>query len=194
MQQLQSAERRSQRGFTLPEMLVVMVVVGVMLGVAVPAYRDVIARNRITARMNELVGAMQLARSESVRRGIDVSLCAVETGAKCGLGTSGSWATGWAIIAENAGGTDGTQDAADEVVSRNDVEMEGLSYYSAAKAAAVKAITFRPSGATRLAPGASFSLVICSGSDHGGRLTVDATGRPRATTLSGSDLATQCGA
>jgi type IV fimbrial biogenesis protein FimT len=184
--------RPRQAGFTLPELMIVIVIVGVMLGLGVPAYRDTIARTRITSKMNELVGAMQVARAESVRRGVDVSLCAVETGSACGETTNGTWNIGWAIIVENPAGTQGKQDAGEEVVNRNDVETMRLTFeeLDGDAAAAPKSITFRPSGSIR---GAGFTLVLCSGTDHGGWIVVDATGRARAATLYGSDLEDQCG-
>ena len=184
---------RRERGFTLPELMIVMVVMGILLGVGIPTYRDTIARTRVTSKMNELVGAMQAARGEAVRRGVDVSVCAVESGVKCGNGSAGSWSTGWAVIAEDPAGTTGAQDASDEVVGRNDIESTTLTYRGWGTATPGLAITYRPNGATRLGAGTNFQLVVCNSSSHGGAITIDATGRPKASTLEGSDLSDQCG-
>lgn len=58
-----------RRGFTLIELLVTIVVLAVLLTLAAPSFRDVIQNNRVTAQANELVSALNLARSEAVKQG-----------------------------------------------------------------------------------------------------------------------------
>ena len=61
-------------GFTLIELLVVVVVVGVGFALAVPSFQGMLARNRLATDSNELLLAINLARSEASRAGQVVSL------------------------------------------------------------------------------------------------------------------------
>lgn len=64
--------RRRAAGFTVIEMMVVVMVAAVILALAVPSFRDFIARQRVAAVNAELVTALQLARSEAVARNKNV--------------------------------------------------------------------------------------------------------------------------
>lgn len=59
---------RWQHAFTLVEMLVVIVIAGVILGLAVPSFRQFILKQRLTSINSQLVTDLQLARSEAVAR------------------------------------------------------------------------------------------------------------------------------
>ena len=59
-------------------------VAGFLLTVAVPSFQTVVADQRSTASINELVEAMVLARSEAIKRGENVTVCASSTGADTG--------------------------------------------------------------------------------------------------------------
>jgi type IV fimbrial biogenesis protein FimT len=63
-----------QRGFTLIELMVTLVVVAVLLAIGVPSMSKLIASNRISTQTNEFVGALSLARAEAVRRSEGVSI------------------------------------------------------------------------------------------------------------------------
>lgn len=71
-------------GFTLVELMVVLAVLAVLLGVAVPSFQNITNRNRLTAVTNEMVGALQLTRVEAVRRNGRVVFCPTTTGTACG--------------------------------------------------------------------------------------------------------------
>lgn len=65
-----------QRGFTLYELLVTMLVAGIVLGVGVPNLLEFTRNGRMVAAANDYVSAVHLARGESVSRGAPVTLCA----------------------------------------------------------------------------------------------------------------------
>jgi type IV fimbrial biogenesis protein FimT len=62
------------RGLTLVEVLVVIALVGVLIALAAPSMRDLIAAKRVQGITNELVTDMQYARSEAARRSRDVRI------------------------------------------------------------------------------------------------------------------------
>jgi type IV fimbrial biogenesis protein FimT len=66
----------TQRGFTLFELLVTLLVAGVILGIGVPNLLEFSRNNRITATANDLITSLYLARSEAVKRTTPITLCA----------------------------------------------------------------------------------------------------------------------
>lgn len=79
------------QGFTLLELFIAILIVAILASIAVPAFNDSIARSRITSRANELVGAVNLSRSEAIDRSTIVELI---------------WrADGWEINDRTGGGT-----------------------------------------------------------------------------------------
>jgi len=92
------------QGFTLIELLVVIAIIGITLAVAIPSFQAMIASNRLTTTTNNLVSALQLAKSEAIKSN---RLVIVSTG------TSSNWASGWFIFADksqnNTQATDGTE-------------------------------------------------------------------------------------
>lgn len=65
---------RRKGGFTVIELMAVVVVLAVLLTLAVPAFMDLLARRRLEGAANELSADLQYARSEAVSRQLDVAL------------------------------------------------------------------------------------------------------------------------
>lgn len=90
-----SVRRRAARsvlGFTLVELMVTIGVAGVLLAVAVPSFNQLIVTNRLTTQANEVVAAMNFARSEAIKRNTRISFCRASsaTATNCAA-TAGSW-------------------------------------------------------------------------------------------------------
>lgn len=58
----------TQSGFTLMELMIVVVIVGILLAIALPSFSDSIDRNRLRAITNTLYGDLQFAKSEAIKR------------------------------------------------------------------------------------------------------------------------------
>ena len=82
------------RGFTLIELMVSIMVATIVALYGVPAMKQMIDANRLTARTNQLVHSLFLARSEAVKRNQPVSVCA--SGVK-GDDDTGIWKDGWSV-------------------------------------------------------------------------------------------------
>ncbi len=90
-------------GFTLAEMLVTVAVVGILSGLALPAFRTFVERNRSVVALNQLVGSLQGARHAAVSLRTTVTLCPSATDVDCG--ERDTWHLGTLIFADrNANG------------------------------------------------------------------------------------------
>jgi type IV fimbrial biogenesis protein FimT len=65
---------RRYGGFTLIELMITLVIVVIILLLAVPSFRDTIARNRVEGQAGELNTDLQYARTEAVTRNAAVGV------------------------------------------------------------------------------------------------------------------------
>jgi len=70
----------AQRGFTLIELMVVVVLVSVILALAIPSFKNTLARKRMEGVASELATDIQYARSEAAQRNAPVRII---VGANC---------------------------------------------------------------------------------------------------------------
>jgi type IV fimbrial biogenesis protein FimT len=90
--------QKSQRGFTLVELMVVIAIVAILLVVGVPSYKYVSNSYRISGEVNGLLGDAQFARSEAIKEGQQVILCTSTNGTTCaGVDT---WQSGWIVCVD----------------------------------------------------------------------------------------------
>jgi type IV fimbrial biogenesis protein FimT len=82
-------------GLSLVELLIVLVCLAVLLGLALPGMRQLVAANQAQVQVDRLMRAVNLARSEAIARNRPVSLCpsaiASSGVAECGGGYAGGW-------------------------------------------------------------------------------------------------------
>jgi type IV fimbrial biogenesis protein FimT len=93
--------RNRTAGFTLFELLMVMLVIAIMMGIGIPSFKYVSASNRIASELNLLTGDLQYARAEAIKEGNFVTVCASSDGATCSGGNT--WQTGWIVFADANG-------------------------------------------------------------------------------------------
>ena len=104
---------RHQHGLSLVEALAAVAIAALLTTAAAPAYTHLVQENRLSAQANTLLAALHYARSEAVKRGDHVTVCAEGSGA-C-LATS-DWAQGWMAFADADG--DGVLDAGEAILHR----------------------------------------------------------------------------
>ena len=95
---------KRENGFTLVELLITIVIVTTLLAMGVPSLKDFMKQNRLTAQSNALVTALQVARTEAVKRGTDTVICASSNQSSCT--GAGDWDKGWIVFSDlNLNGT-----------------------------------------------------------------------------------------
>jgi len=96
-----SPYRRRVRGVTLAEVMVVVGIVSILAMLAAPNFSAMIERNRINSAANELMMALQLARSEAIRLNSTTTLCRSANGTSCASPTG--WENGWIVFHDRNG-------------------------------------------------------------------------------------------
>lgn len=91
-------------GFTLVELIITISIAAILAGIAIPGFNSIIQSTQLTTYANELVTSLNLARSEAVKRGVQVSVRRKGS-------SNNNWDSGWDIFTDLDG--DGTLDTAD---------------------------------------------------------------------------------
>lgn len=96
----------ARRGFTLIEMLVTMAIAGILLAVGVPAMTDFLAVRSSVSNADELLETLRFARSEALKRGSSVVVCATTEpeNSDPSCGGAGDWMSGWVVKANDENG------------------------------------------------------------------------------------------
>jgi len=189
---------KRMHGFTLVEAMVVIAIIAIMLTMAVPGFTTMVMNNRLSTQANSLVIAVNLARSEAIKRNTNVVLCRSSSGTSCAA-AAGGWEQGW-IIYVDANLTDGAnvQTGAGDVILREFSALPGSNTLRAS-ANYTDSITYVPSGFSTLAG----TLVLCDDRDNDGdtadakdfargrAIIINNTGRPQMVEASNSNF-TNC--
>ncbi len=85
-----------QSGFTLIELLVTLSISSILIASAAPVFSQILLNNRAVSLTNNLITALQIARSEAIKRNQDVTICKSSDSLTC----SGSWSDGWIIFSD----------------------------------------------------------------------------------------------
>jgi len=148
-----TTQPRHIRGFTLVELLVTVIVAAILMSLAVPSFTNLIRRNQITTYANEFGTAVNLARSEAVKRGTTVSITSAN-------GTD--WTQGWTVNVVSSGELLRTAPA----LTGDNTFTSGVN----------NSVTFNSRGSTAL--GAEETWSLCNANVAAGRqIRIAVTGR-----------------
>lgn len=91
-------DTRRQNGFTLYELLITVLVIGVILSIGVPNFAEFTQNSRLTSTSNDLLSSFQIARSEAARSKTNVTICASNNSLAPTANCSGDFNDGWIIF------------------------------------------------------------------------------------------------
>ena len=193
--QMRQIKLSGHTGFTLIELMFVVVIVSILLMVGIPSYKILKNNNCLVTNTNRLVASLQYARSEAAKRNSDVSL----------KPRSGSWRKGF-LIATNELDFDGdgkcnantiedidgsgddtcTADATMKIIELGCTDVDTNAGLQIVKVDAANTLettdfTYRSSGRlTTLSNNRQFGICMSNytGSERGRVVTVSNIGRP----------------
>jgi type IV fimbrial biogenesis protein FimT len=167
----------SNKGYTFIEFFIVIVFITILLGLAIPAYHKLVLHNRVIAQINQLTTAINLARSEAIKRHSTVTLCKTKDAQTCG----GEWRDGWLVFVDKK--AEGKVNPGDLILRVYGALPVGDQLNWQATLHKESYLQFIADGSTR---GQAGSFVYCpSASDrnlpHPYVITISLTGRVRLT-------------
>ena len=181
------------RGFTLPELIITVVIGSILAAVAVPAFQDFIRDNRIVTQTNEFITDLYFARTEAVKRNRRVTICKsanpLAAEPVCNLSADLNWSIGWVVFVDS---TPNGQRTNDETVLRVHEALDGnlLLYPRQADTNIAQYVSYTPRGITQIIGGGTqngiFRMCDARGLTSARAITVAQTGRVSATPPSDS--------
>lgn len=170
--------RASLDGFTLIELLITLAIGALLLGLAVPTFRDLGIRNQLANSINDIVSSVSYARSEAIRRGRPVSICSSTNGTTCG----GTWNSGWIIFLNSDNDSPPAVDSGETVLKVYTAQPSG--YALSSDAALAGGITYGSDGAAS----STGIMTMCHNNETAGaRALVLTRLRPRLAADSNGD-------
>lgn len=183
---------RRDRGFTLLELMMVLVIAGLLIGLGVPAMGNFLRNSRMTAAANDALAAMHLARTEAIKRRVRVSICTSNNPTDAAPACADSPnLTGWFVWVDDNGDAiadatdgDGVPDPGEPVLLRHDPVPATISAVSDRDPLR---LTYLDTGFTQ---GGTTQIVMCDSRGNvpsAGELSaarglfVSVTGRPAVT-------------
>jgi type IV fimbrial biogenesis protein FimT len=177
---------RCARGFTLIELMVTIGVAAILIGLAVPSFLTTIQDSRMTSSVNDLLVSMQLARSESIKRHVPVTVChsadANSNDPSCG---GDGWQDGWIVFVDSTDANpdpNGSFDNGEELLHTG-AGFKKVTATTAANAAPLATyLTFLGTGFPQGDVPGGRNMLLCDDrhSDTAGRvLNISQTGRPQ---------------
>ena len=171
--------RHQQSGFTLIEVMIVLVISAVLMTTFAPNLRGALARNQLLGQAHELAGAMSSARSEAITRGTQAGVCASANGTSCS-GSSDDWGKFILVFVDSDLGSDLDND--------EPLLKSFTAHNQVSQSASVAAIFFNSSGFSTLNAASNIDVCHNDSGEHSicRRVSVGPSGIVSVTTIAAS--------
>lgn len=171
------------RGFSLIESVMTMAVLGILGGLAAPAFNGMLLDSQRATAVNGFVHSVYLARSTAIHSGRTVSICRSPDGQTCSNRAS-NWEDGWIVFANPD---------RDEPPVRDENETV-LAAFAAWNAGSITSnrvsYSFRP----HIHGVINGTVVFCDrrGPSHARAIIINHAGRPRIATRDSDNRPLRC--
>lgn len=158
----------SGRGFTLIEMLTVLTVAAILLGIGVPGLRSLLASQQVASAAHGLLAAINLTRSEAIRRGTRVDLVPAD---------GNDWGSGWIVFVDD--NDNQKRDRGEQLVFSHSAVADGIGITSNMPG---QYLAYQGSGRTRTNASSQspmFGTFTISLGEHTRMVTINMLGRAR---------------
>ena len=161
-----------QKGFTLIELMITLVVLVIVLSLGVPSFVTWIKNNRLDTSTRSIAGALKLARSEAISRQSTISISPGTTD------NLGNWSNGAHIYTETIA-TGSAYATSDTLIKDIRADMSGITITDDDPN---NTIAFTSTGA--LGAGTATTITLCQSSGkRGSTVTVNFIGRTSINTI-----------
>ncbi len=137
--------KRANLGYTLIELLIVLVIAAILLTLALPSFTDMIRNNRVSSTTNSFTHLVNFARVEAITKGREVHVGATD---------ASNWANGMVVWIDD--GDDIYDESNDEVLRVTGSLNHDQSFV---EGNSLTQFTFSPSGITNI----SAQFLVCDG-------------------------------
>ena len=93
-------KKRTQTGFTLYELLITFLIVGIVLAYGIPNFAEFTKNSRMTSSANDLHAAFHMARSEAARAKTNITICASANSMDAAADCGGTWDQGFIVFVD----------------------------------------------------------------------------------------------
>ncbi len=94
-------KRQTQAGFTLYELMITLLIVGVILTIGIPNLSEYTRNSRITSTANDLHASFMMARSEAARAKTNITICASSNSMTAAANCQGTWDQGFIVFVDD---------------------------------------------------------------------------------------------
>ena len=198
-----------QTGMTLVELMVTLSIAAILASLAAPSVKAMLEKTRVRTMTNDFASSLFLARSEAVKIGFPVTICASNaTRTDCDVNAT-DYSNGWIIFrdysmdrsltpATTLFDTDGNGllDSPESIVFASDVPKPGFVLQN--NFTTVQKVTYEPSGQARVGDGngSMFSIIVNKADGSPvvltpmARIIVSMTGRARSCIITSDEPCT----
>jgi type IV fimbrial biogenesis protein FimT len=167
---------KKANGFSLIELMVLLAVVAILAAIAVPNFSATIKGDRDISQINTLLDGLTLARSEAIKYGNNVTICAGNS-KTC---AAANWANGWIVFYAAtlpAGATTSTIRVFPAISGNNTLTSSGGNSF-----------TFNASGMLNPTIASTFKLCDSRGARYARSIDLAITGRAETASKVGYQI------